>query len=685
MGLGRQHLNGRHSKSFGKLIAGFFRQLVLLTATLAIAACGSSSNQGGAQANRAPTASAGSDQNALELTLVSLAGSGTDPDGDTLSYAWSQTGGANVTLNSPATAGTSFTAPNVATGISEILTFQLTVTDPSGLSSTDTVLITVQEPAAVVTISGALSYEFPPPNANCRGLNFSNVEIRPIRRATVQLLNAAGTTVLDSAIADDFGAYSLTGNASTSVMIRVRAELISANWNVEVRNNVDTSGSPPPLGQRPLYAMDSAVFDSGVTNQTRNFTATTGWGGSNYTGARVAAPFAILDTIYSAMQFVIAEDPAANFPALDAFWSPDNKQASPQDIDLGDLPTSFYNGASALFLLGLDGVDTEEFDDHVVVHEWGHYFEDNFSRSDSIGGTHGGGDLLDARVAFGEGWASALAAMALNNPLYCDTASSSSGGGFNSESSSFGPDGWFNEQTVIRLIYDLWDTNDDGADNSSIGFGPIYDVMTGPQSTTSAFTSIFTFATYLKQQNTGQDAFINALLTANGINPTGIDIWGTAETNDGPGTNADVLPIYQPITLGGAPVPVCVNSQFDNGREGNKLSEHRYLTLNLSAPTRVTFSAVANPAPSLPTGGFDCTADENDPENSDHSDPDFLVWRAGQLFVVGFSCTPNNEVASSSGLLSAGNYLIDLNEFRHEDEDSPSGFPEQVCFDVSAN
>lgn len=545
-------------------------------------------------------------------------------------------------------------------------------------------------PPLTVTISGNLSYEFPPPNALCRGLNFSNIQIRPIRQATVQLLDATGMTVLDSTVSDDTGSYSVTVGSSTDVVLRVRAELVAANWNVEVRNNVDTSASPPPLGQRPLYVMD-LPFNSGVIDDpNRDLTAVTGWDGSSYTGTRVAAPFAILDSIYMAMKFVLAEDPAANFADLDAFWSPDNQSASPTDLDLGDLPTSFYDGNNSLFLLGLAAglnADTEEFDDHVIVHEWGHYFEDNFSRSDSIGGRHGSGDLLDMRTAFGEGWASALAAMSLDEPLYCDSRSASSGFGFNAESTIAGPDGWFNEQTIIRLIYDLWDTtdNDIAADTTSIGFGPIYDVMTGPQSTTEAFTSIFTFATYLKQQGTGEDAFIDALLTDSGINPTGIDIWGSTETNDGPGAPEDVLPIYTPITLGGAAVNICVNSQSDSGRDGNKLSQHRYLTLNLSAPTRVTFSATANPAPSLPTGGFDCTADPDDPENNEHSDPDFLVSRNGQLLVVGFSCEPNNEVATSSGPLSAGNYVIDLNEFRHEDGGSPPTFPEQVCFDVSAN
>jgi hypothetical protein len=435
--------------------------------------------------------------------------------------------------------------------------------------------------------------------------------------------------------------------------------------------------------------MDSSVFDSGAANQTRNLTATTGWGGSSYTGPRVAASFAILDAIYSAMKFIVVEDPAANFPALDAFWSADNKSASPTDIDAGDLPTSFYNGQAQLFLLGTDGVDTEEFDDHVVVHEWAHYFEDNFSRSDNIGGSHFvRTDELDMRVAFGEGFATALAAMALGNPLYCDTGWNGSGNqagfGIDAETGNPQSDGWYNELSLINLIYDLWDSDNDGADTSSVGFGPIYDVMTGPQATSPAFTSIFSFATYLKQQGTGQNAFIDAMLTSHDIVATGINIYGDGETNDGPGTPDDVLPIYTDITLG-ATTNICVNSQFDAGRDGNKLSEHRFLRLNIPSAQQVTFEMTANPAPSQPSPGFDCSVDENDPENSEHSDPDFLVWKDGQLFWIGYDCDPNTEMSTTNGFLVAGDYVIDINDYRHADEDSPAGYPEQVCFDFTAN
>ena len=88
----------------------------------------------------------------------------------------------------------------------------------------------------------------------------------------------------------------------------------------------------PFLYQAVVYAARDRLMER--WNQTRNLTATTGWGGISYTGPRVAAPFAILDTIYEAVNFVAATDPNADFPPLDAFWSPDNKAASPTDVDM---------------------------------------------------------------------------------------------------------------------------------------------------------------------------------------------------------------------------------------------------------------------------------------------------------------------------------------------------------------
>jgi hypothetical protein len=95
--------------------------------------------------NQRPTANAGPDQTKNEQTLVTLDGSASsDPDLDTLSYTWTQTGGPAVVLAGASTASPTFPAPDVTVG-GALLTFQLTVNDGQVSSVTaDTVQIKVQ-------------------------------------------------------------------------------------------------------------------------------------------------------------------------------------------------------------------------------------------------------------------------------------------------------------------------------------------------------------------------------------------------------------------------------------------------------------------------------------------------------------------------------------------------------------
>ena len=99
--------------------------------------------------NSAPTARAGSDQTLLGGTIVMLDGRmSSDPDGDSLRYAWTQTGGPSVSLSGRNTTQPTFTAP-AGTTANTVLTFQLLVTDPGGLSDSDTCRVTI--PAVIET------------------------------------------------------------------------------------------------------------------------------------------------------------------------------------------------------------------------------------------------------------------------------------------------------------------------------------------------------------------------------------------------------------------------------------------------------------------------------------------------------------------------------------------------------
>lgn len=665
--------------------------LKLLALLPVLAACGggsSGSSPPPPPVNIAPTSNAGPDQTVTEGSTVNLDGTASsDPNtGDTLTYTWTQTGGATVVINNGQTSVANFVAPDVAAATPEMLTFQLDVSDGSA-SASDTMIVMVQEGQAIVTVSGKVNYEFVPPNLNCNGLNFFGTFPRPIRGATVLLVDSVTGAELARTTSADNGDYEFTGvPATTDVRLRVLAELLrtgSPNWNAQVRDNTDAASGALP--NRALYAVEGSDFNTGVADIDRDLTATTGWGVNSYTGPRSAAPFAILDAMYSGIRLVLTADPTASFTPMDAYWSVNNTAAPVADIDNGDLPTSFYSGNPdggapnpSLFLVGDANSDTDEFDDHLVMHEWGHYFEDNFSRSDSLGGAHALGQSLDARLAFGEGFATALAAMALDDPQYCDTGTpgTTQGFGSNAETDSIGIQGWFNEVSVTTLLYDLFDTDNDGADNNSIGFTPIFNTMVGPQANTEAFTTVFSFAAELRTMvNAGLQSFIDLQLTHENINPNGIDIWGSTETNNANG-NVDALPVYTPLTADGTVINICMNSDFDRpDRTGNKLAEDRYI--RLSVPVTDTYNVLVNTTTATPA-----TAD---PDDRDQSDPDIFIYRDGVLVAVGQGSVDNTEsFVTQSTLIGGEIYSVYLEEWRFEDEQgAPTSYPDRICFDVS--
>jgi hypothetical protein len=95
------------------------------------------------KANQEPVSDAGSDQTADANTEVKLDGSkSTDPDGDNLKFAWSQTKGSDVKLSDKHDTSPSFVAQEVDKETE--MQFELLVDDGNGGTSKDVVKITVQ-------------------------------------------------------------------------------------------------------------------------------------------------------------------------------------------------------------------------------------------------------------------------------------------------------------------------------------------------------------------------------------------------------------------------------------------------------------------------------------------------------------------------------------------------------------
>lgn len=96
--------------------------------------------------NHQPAADAGPDQEVGPGASVTLTGAlSADPDGDALTYAWTQTAGPTVTLSDAAGPDPAFTAPAVTEDTT--LVFRLVVHDGELDSAPDTVLVTLRLPS----------------------------------------------------------------------------------------------------------------------------------------------------------------------------------------------------------------------------------------------------------------------------------------------------------------------------------------------------------------------------------------------------------------------------------------------------------------------------------------------------------------------------------------------------------
>ncbi|HXB33669.1 MAG TPA: hypothetical protein VNV35_09615 [Puia sp.] len=183
-----------------------------------------------------PSANAGSDQSiTLPVDSTQLLGSGTEANGTIVSYKWVQLSGPSVsTIASSGSATTEVTAL-----VQGVYTFQLTVTDNSGVTATDQVTVTVNAapphippvavpgpnqtvalPAASVTLDGSGSYDVDGTIVGYEWVQVSGyggVTITNSSSAVAGLQGLqAGTYVFQLTVTDNYGA---TGSAQVTVTV----------------------------------------------------------------------------------------------------------------------------------------------------------------------------------------------------------------------------------------------------------------------------------------------------------------------------------------------------------------------------------------------------------------------------------------------------------------------------------
>jgi hypothetical protein len=529
---------------------------------------------------------------------------------------------------------------------------------------------TTPPPGGNVTVSGTVTFERPSYRSN-NTLDFANLQRLPVRGATVEILRSSDQSVLATTTTDATAGNYSASVANTPIIVRVKARLAkpgTAGYDFEVRNN--TSGNA-------LYALDSSVVTPTGSTARIDLNAATGWSGTSYTGTRAAAPFAILDMLWQAKELLQGAEANLTMPAVDVFWSTLNNSADCDgrpDPASGAIGTTFYVGGTiaatancsattaGIYVLGdasgnADD-DADEFDPSVIAHEFGHYFEDAFSRGDSLGGPHSLDSRHDLTLAMSEGWGNAFQGFVLNNKWYRDTFGTSGSLVFafdmeNDTSPYLVETGWFAEASIQEFLWDVYDGV--GDDQIDLGYGPIHTVMRNDMRTTDALTSIYVMANGLETRNPSTQAAIRSRLQAERI--FGEGDFGVGETpvlrntSTGWPADPDAVPVFEPVTFG-VPVSTVSTIQFaDPGdtfyQAYNRLGGRRYLRID------------------LPSGGF-LRIRAQGPVGSD---PDFSLYRnavdqcpsGGACSGFDFSTSDGLEEATYSGL-AAGTYVLDVAE-----------------------
>jgi hypothetical protein len=267
-------------------------------------------------------------------------------------------------------------------------------------------LAALAAPASAARLSGRVRYrdkELSSADGSVTG--------RPMKACRyVQLLFARGSspgTVLGTVSTDANGSFTSPDLGShADIVVFVTASGLHRGQDLEVRDQEAGGGN--------VHTFQSGEFDlsaGDVANQTIDITADAAAGAFNIYDQFIRGYDYTLD------QFFATPPTVAQFSVV-ARW----------ELGLDNAPgvaagTYFWivGGQLQFNILGDDAVDSDHFDDAILLHEYGHLIAQRFSRDNSPGGPHAVDAVQDIRLAFSEGWAHFFSAAVRNDAFLVDT------------------------------------------------------------------------------------------------------------------------------------------------------------------------------------------------------------------------------------------------------------------------
>jgi hypothetical protein len=148
---------------------------------------------------------------------------------------------------------------------------------------------------------------------------------------------------------------------------------------------------------------------------------------------------------------------------------------------------SFYDSATdTIYVLG-DPLDSDEYDDVILGHEYGHFVLQKYSVDDSPGGAHSSNSRSAPALAWSEGWATFFACASQKRTSYADTDAAGMGVFYSIETLPAAKplgnkdnklEGDLSEATVAAVLMDLFDSSNETNDTLSGKSTAIWGVAT---------------------------------------------------------------------------------------------------------------------------------------------------------------------------------------------------------------
>jgi hypothetical protein len=336
-----------------------------------------------------------------------------------------------------------------------------------------------------VVVTGTAQFQAYQSSVNGLG----NLTTNPIRFAEVRLLNAAGS-VSQCSQTNTSGVYTFQvekPSVSTAYKIEVNSRADNDYVKASILNDFDTK----------LYYSVNKSFSVSVTAGTTIVETLT----AGVTGEVEGGAFNIFEQVLKTNEFLRSNTTTGSCslcqaftvaPKVTIYWKKGFTPAAYSGMpDTGlsffDIYGSLDSTPSLYILGGISGdvlsADTDHFDNSVIIHEYGHFLESKYSKSDSPGGSHNGNMIIDPRLAWSEGFANFLPSAVTGSTYYIDTAGSPGGttkanilidlenfdGNDGIATKTQLGEGIYREVSISRALLDFIDSTSDDVDNPNGG------------------------------------------------------------------------------------------------------------------------------------------------------------------------------------------------------------------------